>query len=471
MRILVVSTTLILTFSLAYSQDLDSLSSRVDSLFEEWNPPGSPGCAVAIIKGHDIVYQRCFGLASLNYNIPITPSTIFHAASISKQFTAFLIATLAKEHALSLDDDINKYLPEIPDFGSPITLRHLIDHASGLYEQSTFLKLSGVEVVDWVSNEHVMKVVKRLKRLNFIPGDEILYCNTGYTLLAEIIERVSGKSLQEFANERIFLPLGMSHSQYYDDLQRIVSNMADSYIDNDNGSYSKGILNFSTVGATGLITTIEDMTKWLENFADPRIGSDIIEQMFTSGTLNSGTKSTYGLGIGITEYNGLKYVLHSGHDAAYRSYLGYFPHQKFGMVILGNVESLDGMELGKRIADIYLNHEFHIKEAAPIETETTGISDEEQASFKLGSKQLREFTGPFYSEELETIYSIIVRDGQLIATHIRNEDVVLSPVKKDQFIGDAWWFRNVKFVRDENGAIKFFKLTAGRIRNIEFVKM
>lgn len=176
----------------------DEQFKEIDELFEKWNTPNYPGCAVAIIKDAEVVYKRCFGHANLEYDIPITTSTMFHAASVSKQFTAFAIALLEKENKLSLEDDISKYLPELPDFGKTITIRHLIHHTSGLREQYTLLKISGVEVVDWISNEHILKLVKQQNELNFDPGDEIVYCNTGYTLLAEIIEHITGQTFNEF---------------------------------------------------------------------------------------------------------------------------------------------------------------------------------------------------------------------------------------------------------------------------------
>jgi len=442
---------------------------EVDKLFEKWNTANYPGCAVAIVKDTEVVYKKCFGHANLEYNIPITSSTVFHAASVSKQFTAFAIELLAKENRLSLDDNICKYLPELPDFGKTITIRHLIHHTSGLREQSTLLKISGVEVADWISNDHVLKMVEQQKELNFNPGDEIVYCNTGYTLLAEIVERVTGQSFNEFTIERIFKPLGMDHSFFYDDLQMIVKNKAYPYIMDADENFYKGILNYTTVGATGLTTTIDDMVKWIMNFSQHKVGDkNIIEQMFTSGLLNNGDETTYGFGLGITEYQGLKYVLHSGHDAGYRSYVGYFPEQKFGIVILSNIGSVNGMDLGRKIADIYLVNQFVPSETESDEPPAASEEMESKKPFTLKKKQLWEFSGRFNSEELKTTYRIIVRDGQLIVTHIRNGDVVLTPVEKDQFTGDQWWFRNISYFRDENDEIIGFRLTSGRVRNLVF---
>jgi len=458
--------------SLVLAQITNNLSQRVDQLFEKWNTPNYPGCAVAIIKDAEIIYEKCFGQANLEYNVPITPSTVFHAASVSKQFTAVAIALLVKDNKLSLDDDINKYLPELPDFGKTITIRHLIHHTSGLREQYTLLKICGVEVVDWISNEHILKLVKQQRDLNFNPGDEIVYCNTGYTLLAEIVEKLTGQTFNEFTQKLIFKPPGMVHSHFYDDLQMIVNNKAYPYIMDDNENFYKGILNYTTIGATGLITTIDDMIKWIKNFSQYNVGdSSIIEQMFTSGLLNNGEETTYGFGLGITEYKGLKYVLHSGHDAGYRSYLGYFPEQKFGVVILSNIGSVNGMDLGRQIADIYLKDQFVLSESESTEPGTDKEKDNSKKSFELEKKQLWEFSGRFYSEELETTYRIIVRDGQLVATHIRNEDVILTPVEKDKFSGDQWWFRNVNYFRNEKDEIIGFRLTAGGVRNLLFSRI
>lgn len=467
--ILLIILNVTLVNSLAFAQSTDNLSQKADQLFEKWNTPNSPGYAVTVLKDNEIVHKKCFGQANLEYGIPISTSTVFHAASVSKQFTAFAIALLAKENKLSLDDDICKYLPELLDFGKPISIRHLIHHTSGIREQSTLLKICGVEVVDWISNEHILKLVKHQKKLNFEPGDEIVYSNTGYTLLAEIVERITGQSFREYTLENIFKPLGMVHSQFYDNLQMIVKNRAYPYIMDADRNYFKGVLNYSTVGATGLMTTIDDMIIWIENFTHLRAGdSSIIEQMFTSGLLNNGEETTYGFGLGITEYRGLKYVLHSGHDAGYRSYLGYFPEQKFGIVILSNFGSVNGMELGKQIADIYLIDQFVSSKSESNESDTAKEKNNSRKSFKLGKKQLWEFSGRFCGEELETKYRIIVRDGQLVATHIRNEDVVLTPVDKDQFSGDQWWFRDISYLRDEKDEIIGFQLTAGRVRNLLF---
>ena len=255
-------------------------------------------------------------------------------------------------------------------------------------------------------------------------------------------------------------------------LTQIHKKKAYPYIMDADENFYKGILNYTTVGATGMITTIDDMTKWIINFTQYKIGdSSTIEQMFTSGLLNNGEETTYGFGLGITEYQGLRYVLHAGHDAGYKSYVGYFPEQKFGIVILSNIGSVNGMELGRQIADIYLKDQFVQSESESNEPDTEKENNNSKKSYKLEKKQLWEFSGRFYSEELKTNYRIIVRDGQLVATRIRNEDVILTPAEKDKFSSDQWWFRNVSYFRDEKGEIIGFRLTTGRVRNLLFSRI
>jgi len=195
----------------------ESVESKVDKIFSEWDKWDSPGASLAVLKAGQIIYKRGYGCAQLEYNIPIVPSTVFHVASVSKQFTAFAAALLANRGKLSLDEDIRKYLPEVPDFGKTITLKHLIYHTSGLRDQWEALAIAGWRLDDVITKEHILKLVRNQRELNFAPGEEHLYCNTGYSLLAEIVARVSGQSFPDWTAENIFKPLGMSNTHFHDD--------------------------------------------------------------------------------------------------------------------------------------------------------------------------------------------------------------------------------------------------------------
>ena len=274
------------------------MTEKVDQLFSEWDKWDSPGAALAVIKDGSIIYKRGYGSANLEYNIAITPSTIFHVASVSKQFTAFAITMLAQEGKLALDDDVRKYLTEVPDFGKTITIRHLIHHTSGLRDQWELLAMAGWRLDDVITKQHILKMVRHQKELNFEPGEEYLYCNTGYTLLAEIVERVSGQSFREYTEANIFKPLGMTNTHFHDDHEMIVKNRAYSYAPDKDSGFRKSVLSFANVGATSLFTTVEDLAKWIQNFDDGRVGgAAVIEQMHERGILNNGGKLNYAFGL------------------------------------------------------------------------------------------------------------------------------------------------------------------------------
>jgi CubicO group peptidase (beta-lactamase class C family) len=352
----------------------DSVSAKVDKLFSEWDKPGSPGASLAVIKDGSVVYKKGYGYAHLEYDIPITPSTVFHVASVSKQFTAFAITMLADQGKLSLDDDIHKHLPELPDFGKTITIRHLIHHISGLRDQWELLAIAGWRLDDVITKEHILKMMRNQRNLNFEPGAEHLYCNTGYTMMAEIVSRITGKSFREWTKENIFIPLGMSSTQFYDDHERIVKNRAYSYAPVKNKGFKKRRLNYANVGATSLFTTAEDMAKWVNNFDDGRVGgAKVIEQMHEQGVLNNGKKIDYAFGLVIGKHKGLKTVSHSGGDAGYRSHVVRFPEQKFAVVILSNLGSMNPSRLAAQVADIYLSDQISPEEPEDKKAEKKGI--------------------------------------------------------------------------------------------------
>ena len=237
---------------------------QVDEVFAPWDNKDSPGAAVAVVQNGTIVYKKGYGMANLEYDIPNSPSTVFHIASVSKQFTAFSILLLEKAGKLSLDDDIRKYIPEVPDFGKTITLRHLATHTSGMRDQWNLLAMAGWRLDDVITKEQVLKLVSKQKALNFNPGEEFVYCNTGFTLLAEVVARVSGQSFAEFTQANIFSPLKMKSTLFYDDHEKIVKNRAYSY--HEANGYKKSVLSYANVGATSLFTTAEDLSLWALNF-------------------------------------------------------------------------------------------------------------------------------------------------------------------------------------------------------------
>jgi CubicO group peptidase (beta-lactamase class C family) len=404
-----------------------SITQRVDKMFEKWDKTISPGCALAVMKDGKIVYKRGYGMADLDHNVPITSTTVFHVASMSKQFTAAAIVLLAQEGKLSLDDPVRKFISELPDFGVPITIRQLIHHTSGLRDQWDLLGLAGWRYsLDLITDNDVLSVFSRQKDLNFTPGSRHIYCNTGYTLLAQVVKRVSGQSFREFTSARIFQPLGMKETHFRDDHAEIVKNMAVGY-EPTNETFRSSITNFDTVGATSLLTTVEDLALWDENFYQPRVGgSALVTQMLEKGRLKTGEQLDYAFGLSVGEHRGLSFVGHAGGDAGYRSDMTRFPDQHFTVACLCNVAAANPSNLTVEVAEIYL--------ADKMQPAGTEKQDEKTAPVKLTESQLKNKVGLYLNYDGDQPIRVILKDGALrIMPTVEGESYELEPLTENRF--------------------------------------
>jgi CubicO group peptidase (beta-lactamase class C family) len=409
-----------------------SLEAKVDALFSKWNSLDSPGAAVAVVKDGLVIYRKGFGSAQIEYGIPITPSTIFHVASVSKQFTAMAVTMLEAAGKLSADDDMRKYLPELPDFGKTITIRHLLNHTSGLRDQWELLILSGWRMDDVITQAQIMDRLRRQKELNFAPGERYLYCNSGFTLLAEIVSRVSGQPFTDWTRDNIFMPLGMTSTHFHLDHQEIVKNRAYSYNGEPGKGFTQAVLNYANVGATSLFTTVEDMANWLRNFDDKRVGGpDVIARMLTKGILNSGKEIPYARGIVVEEYKGLPMIGHSGGDAGFRSDVIYFPGEKFGVAIFSNLGSFAPGTLTRQIADIYLASRLKQPAETPAGAPMTPKAAAKE--FTLPAKSLETFTGTYWFEETHLLRRIVLDKEKLFYVRSADNRSELAPVSPTQF--------------------------------------
>jgi CubicO group peptidase (beta-lactamase class C family) len=406
------------------------LTARVDNIFEKWNRTDSPGCALSVMKDGRIVYRHGYGMADLDHNVTITPSTVFHVASMSKQFAAASIVLLAQQGKLSLDDDLRKSVPEMPDFGSPISIRQLIHHTSGLRDQWELLGLAGWRYsLDLITDEDVMSVVTRQKDLNFKPGEKHVYCNTGYTLLAIIVRRVSGMSFREFTTKNIFEPLGMTNTHFRDDHAEIVKGNAYGYESEKGGPFRLSLTNFDTVGATSLHTTVEDLALWDENFYHPRVGgASFPEQMVQRGKLNNGETLDYAFGLVVGKYKGLNTVDHAGGDAGYRSDMTRFPDQHFSVAVLCNSADTDPTSLVRKVADIYLAQDLKEPEQA-----AGAKAPAPSTSITLAEEQLAGFAGLYWNRDDDQFLKAYMKDGKLCASAGGEDDYVLKPVSETLF--------------------------------------
>jgi CubicO group peptidase (beta-lactamase class C family) len=384
------------------SQNLpDSTYQKIDKIFSAFNSK-TPGCAVAIIKDGTVLFQKGYGQANLEYPVPIVPATVFHIASESKQYVAFCILLLEKEGKLSIDEDIRKYLDYVPDFGHKITIRHLIYHTSGLRDQWQLLANAGWQLDDVITQEHVIKLVSKQKALNFIPGEEMMYCNTGYTLMAEIVKKVSGLSLREYADKNIFQPLGMNDTHFHDNYQEIVPGRAYSYTIRPGKGYEHSVLSYSIVGATSLLTTVLDECKWLNNFETGTVGGKVlVEKMHEVGALNDGRKLIYAFALSIEGYKGWRQIGHGGGDAGFRTYACRFPEKRLGIVVFSNSGTVNPVNFVHKIADVLITE---IKEEP---------KPEDKKAFTDTSIH-KKLPGRYYSERGDA-FEIIWRNGQLIA--------------------------------------------------------
>lgn len=333
----------------------DSMRARVDGVFARWDHTDSPGCALGISQDGKPVYLHGYGMSDLQHAIAITPGSIFHVASISKEFAAYAIALLAEDGRLRLDDDFRQYVPEIPDYGHRITIRHLIHHTSGLRDQWQLLGYAGWREDDLITEDDVLAILARQRGVNFTPGDEWLYSNTGYTLLAVIVKRVSGQSLRDFAQARIFAPLGMRDTHFHDDHTMIVPGRTSAYQPRDGGGWKISIPVFDTYGATSLFTTAGDLLTWMANLDHPIVGTPaMVKAAQTSAVLNDGTPTGYGYGLTVGAYRGLTAIGHGGADAGYRAQVERYPERGIAIAVACNASIAAPNVLLRKVADVLI---------------------------------------------------------------------------------------------------------------------
>ncbi len=350
----------------AASQSAPSPERQVDALFAPWNRPGVPGAVVGVIRDGKVLFTKRYGMADIERGVPMTPATEFFIGSMSKQFTAFAIHLLAKDGKLTLDDDVRTWLPDVPDFGKKITIRHLLHHTSGLRDYFGLMSMAGLRPGDVIDQEMALALIRRQRALNFAPGDGYSYSNTGYLLLALIVQRASGKPLPEFARERIFAPLGMNHTLFQPDYRTLVPGRALSYEPADTGGYQYAAVNVATVGDGGVLTTAGDLALWDRNFYDGRVGGmDVVRQMQATGVLNDGKPIEYASGLFAVTYRGLRLVQHSGMIRGYGNQLWRFPDQHLSVMVFANTSDIDTDLIVRRIADMVLDRVPGAEPAAP----------------------------------------------------------------------------------------------------------
>jgi CubicO group peptidase (beta-lactamase class C family) len=449
---------------------------QVDAVFVDLVKPGSPGCALAVAQGGKIIYEKGYGLANLEQEVPITPRTVFDIGSTSKQFTASSILLLEKEGKLSVNDDVRKYIPELPDYGKRITILNLLNHTSGIRDYLTLFELAGVYVDSVTTDEDALAIITRQKSLNFEPGSEYLYSNSGFFLLSVIVRRVSGKSLPEFAAANIFGPLGMTQTLYRDRHTQLVPNRALAYDANESGpGFSFNVSYFEQTGDGAVHTSVEDILKWDENFYSAKVGGKaFLDELQEPGILSNGKKLRYAKGLSVFDYRGLRAVAHGGSWGGYRAQLLRFPDQHFSVACLCNLGSADPESRATKVAEILLASEMKAKEPA---AESAPEKRPKAETVPLSGEILAQYAGEYVSEELFVTYTLSVKNGKLFLTNIKNgmgggflqatQHFELRPVGNEKFVQDDQGIK-LQFSRGPKGEVSGFVLGVGRSSGISF---
>jgi CubicO group peptidase (beta-lactamase class C family) len=450
---------------------------RIDALFSEWDRSDSPGCALGVIRGGELVHARGFGSANLEHGIAITPRSVFDIGSTSKQFTAACIGLLAQEGKLSVDDDLRAHVPEIPDYGKPITLAHLLHHTSGLRDYLTLFALAGIATEDLTDGETALAMLARQKELEFEPGSEHAYSNSGYFLLSLVVERASGESLAEYARRRIFEPLGMGDTHFHDDHTQLVPRRATGHAPLPGRGFGIDMSDFEQTGDGAVMTTVEDLARWDANFYRPEVGgAELVEFLRTHGTLADGTVLDYCRGLFRGEHEGLPFESHGGAWAGYRADCLRFPTQGTSVICLANLASIDPSDLCWKTAALVLGEALPpMEEPAAAEEQVDGEEPEaEPQPMSSGSPwtptrdHLAELAGDYACDELGVVYSLEVREDVLALGLRGREQLPLTPLARDEF--DLYGAR-MRFERGENGRAIGFRLEAGRVRNLRCARV
>lgn len=426
---------------------------KIDSIFSSYDRKDGPGCAVSVIRNDTVIYSKGFGMASLEYDVRIKPSTVFDIASVSKQFTGYAISRLIEDGKISLQDDIRKFLPDVPFFGKTITIEHLLHHTSGLRDWPEALVLAGWRWDEVFSFNDIMRMVKAQKELDFEPGSKYSYSNTGYNLLAAVVEKVSGVSFSVWTAENIFKPLSMNSSGFQDDHTAIIKNLAHSYEPTDKGFGNiPGAL--TAYGSSSLFSTVEDLSKWVIHFdKQVMLKNPVYLNMLTEGKLNDGKHISYSYGLESGTDRGLRTISHTGGWAGYRTIIINYPEESLSIVILSNSGDFNPSGYASEVANVFLGNKW--KKASSVTNPVKSLK-----TVVLDSVLAKQYTGSYLLRPGKLI-TVTYEDGKLM-TQATREPKFPGEAKSDSTIWVEAYGAPMTFVKSKTG-----KVTMIRYRNID----
>jgi CubicO group peptidase (beta-lactamase class C family) len=437
---------------------------EIAEVFSDYDRTNGPGCAVGVTQEGELVYARGFGIGTLDHNIPLSDSSVFYLASVSKQFTAAAVLVADQEGFLKLDDPVRIHIPEFPDYERVVTVRHLLHHTSGVRDYLTLMALAGIPYENVLTDKEMFGLITSQRELNFSPGAEFLYSNSGYVLLAEIVKRATGRSLREYAQEKIFQPLGMNGTHFHDDRTEIVRGRVFSYDPGADGSWRTNyLMNFDKVGDGGLYSSVQDLARWDEAFYEDLLGvPDFAERMYTRGVLSNGDTIPYARGLGVSPRRGLPRVAHGGGLMAFRTMIARYPKQRTSVITLCNVGSANSGRLSAAVEDVVLRGVFPEPEEVsdqPAETSAPG-----RAEVTIPELTVRAMAGSYRSTELSSTWVLEALGSDLILHHPSGDTTTLEPHGEMLLSSQGI---QLLFV-SEAGEVAAFVLDAGRVRNIRF---
>ena len=444
-------------------------TNAVDAVFADFDTGQAPGCALGVVSDGRLVYGRGYGLANLEHGIPITTTSVFRSGSVSKQFTAAVVAIAAMDGHLSLEDELRTWVPEIPDYGSRLTLLHTLNHTSGLRDYLTLMRLRGLRGDDFYDEAELIARQAAQDELNFEPGSEYLYSNSGYFLVTEAVARATGMSFREYADEILFRPLGMSNSHFHDDHTHIVPQRADGYAPLPGGGFRTSMTTLEMIGDGGVYTSVEDMTKWLTAQAEDGLRRGLNAIVQAPGVLESGEDIPYALGLSHGEYRGLPTIGHGGSFVGYRAHTLRFPTEGLGLVTLCNRSDGDPGTRTRRVADVILADRL-----GPIPERAEETVQERLGVPARPPSDPATYAGTYYSPELDVRYHIEVAGDELRVRASPGIDDRLVQISGDTLTagrslpGDRIDPGLIFRFQRERSRVTGFELDAGRVVHVRF---
>ena len=447
-------------------------AAAVDAVFADLSDTTVPGCALGIVQDGRLVYGRGYGMANLELGVPISTRSVFRTGSVSKQFTGAVVAIAALEGHLDLDDPIRRWVPELPDYGTPLTVRHALHHTSGLRDYLTLMSLRGLRADDWYTVAELITVQARQRELNFAPGSEYLYSNSGYVLLSEVVARATGRSFADYAEEVVFGPLGMTSSHFHDDHDHVVPDRADGYAPLPGGGYRTSMTTLDMVGDGGVYSSIEDMVKWVHALNHDSLRPGLSAFLETPGVLTSGDTIPYALGQRHARYRGLRTIGHGGAFVGFRADVLRFPGEDVSIVTLCNRSDARPSDRAHEVADVVLADRLAPAAESGGEGGARNAGDGARPATPVADAH--RYTGRYYSPELDVEYRIEPTDDGLRVRagagidqplyRLVGDTLAAGPPRTPGAFSPTLTFR----FRRDNGAVTGFELDAGRVVHVRF---